>query len=135
MAETKDKSDDSGAFTRIFTKDGRMSAKVGALLLLMMAGGSFGGGMLSLKSMAPDPEVVKATAQDVSSIKTSLSNLELSLRHALDGNSRDRVEWDRRFDEQRKQIDKLELALAAISNKSAKVDELDRRVTQLENRK
>lgn len=109
------------------SRNGKLTVKTSAIFLLvasLIGGGSFFG----FKASAPDPEMVKATANDVGEIKMSLAELNATLRALADNSSRDRSEWERRFADQQKAIDDLKVSVPTVKE----VDALERRVAELE---
>lgn len=140
MAERK-----AGGLTRAFSKGGKMDWRF--LLVTALLGGAGGtGGFFGLKSAAPDPAAIEATQQAVQSVEQQMrvqgdaqkeTNAELRLlrqemgaamKLMADGAIRDKLEYDRRFTEMSREISRLE----QLAEKARRVDDLDRRVTELE---
>lgn len=111
-------------------RDGRSG--MGNLKTLVMSAvllfGSGGGGYYAIKGAAPDPEVVKKTAEDVNQIKTELAKLNVTLASLAERAGADKNEIERRFAEQQRLIDKLN----DLAEKARKIDDIERRVTKLE---
>lgn len=98
------------------------------LLSALLAGGAGGGGFFAMRGAAPDPEVVKKTADDVNQIKTELAKLNVTLAALAAAAGNDKNEIERRFQEQQRSIDRLN----DLAEKARKIDEIERRVTKLE---
>ncbi len=115
-------------------KVGTVNMKTLVMVLVGALGLGGGGSVVGTRLAAPDPASVEKTASDVSAIRTELATLNTTLESFMRevGSSRapDRAEWERRFAEQQRAIDKLD----ALADRARKVDDLERRVNALEKR-
>lgn len=108
--------------------DGRISVKTGLVVSILLSAVLGTGGFLGIRTAAPDPEVVKKTANDVGDIKEAIIQLTAELKAQRQRQDQQGAEWERRFADQQRDIDKLEGLMAT----QREVDELKARVAKLE---
>lgn len=105
-----------------------MSGKALVTAVFLLGAAGTGGSMLGVNFVAPDPKAVVKTQEDVSEIKTELAKLNVTLQSFAEATSRDKVEFERRYADVQRQLDKLQ----TLADDAREIKDLKRRVEALE---